>query len=184
MRAFCKLKAEQPAAAFKEFHQQVLNEAARCIEMPYNIAAANSSQYNYASGRLDHQMFFMSVSIAQTFVTERLIEPFFSDFWLPQYLALASGIAPSDLDLSEYKHLWGWDKPPHIDQLKEMQAITGYWDKGLLTDEEILLDWNVDPEMHYEQLERMVSMRSGLGLPLPGVVAQQVVTGDADADQD
>ena len=33
--------------------------------MPLNIAAGNSSGYNYASGRLDHQAFFKAIRIDQ-----------------------------------------------------------------------------------------------------------------------
>ena len=43
------------------FKKEILNEIARCLGMPYNISAGNSSGYNYASGRLDHQTYFKAV---------------------------------------------------------------------------------------------------------------------------
>ena len=50
-----QIKAEQPATSYAEFKREILNEIARCLNLPYNIAACNSSGYNYASGRLDHR---------------------------------------------------------------------------------------------------------------------------------
>jgi len=47
----------QPGTAYGEFKREILNEIARCLNMPFNIAAGNSSGYNYASGRLDHQTY-------------------------------------------------------------------------------------------------------------------------------
>jgi hypothetical protein len=33
--------------------------------MPFNVAAGNSSGYNYASGRLDHQTYFKAIRVKQ-----------------------------------------------------------------------------------------------------------------------
>jgi len=49
---------KQPVTTYGEFKHEILNEIARCLSMPYNIAAGNSSGYNYASGRLDHQTYY------------------------------------------------------------------------------------------------------------------------------
>lgn len=38
-----QLEAEQPATTYAEFKREVLNESARCLNMPFNIAAGNSS---------------------------------------------------------------------------------------------------------------------------------------------
>jgi hypothetical protein len=50
-----QLKSEHPNATFEAFHKTLINEQARPVSMPYNKAACDSSSYNYASGRLDHQ---------------------------------------------------------------------------------------------------------------------------------
>ncbi|MCX7428035.1 MAG: phage portal protein [Planctomycetia bacterium] len=56
-----QLQAEQPATTYAEFKREILNEIARCLNMPFNVAAGNSSGYNYASGRLDHQTYYKSI---------------------------------------------------------------------------------------------------------------------------
>ena len=49
---------QKPSTTYAEFKKELLNEIARCLNMPFNVAAGNSSGYNYASGRLDHQTYF------------------------------------------------------------------------------------------------------------------------------
>ena len=46
-----QLDPKQPASTYAEFKREILNEIARCLNMPFNVAAGNSSNYNYASGR-------------------------------------------------------------------------------------------------------------------------------------
>jgi capsid protein len=58
-----QMHAEQPATTYAEFKREILNEIARCLNMPFNVAAGNSSGYNYASGRLDHQTYFKSIRV-------------------------------------------------------------------------------------------------------------------------
>ena len=44
-----QMQSEQPATTYAEFKKEILNEIARCLNMPFNVAAGNSSGYNYAS---------------------------------------------------------------------------------------------------------------------------------------
>ena len=37
-----QIEAEQPATTYAEFKREILNEIARCLNMPYNVAAGNS----------------------------------------------------------------------------------------------------------------------------------------------
>ena len=39
---------KQPVTTYGEFKHEILNEISRCLNIPYNIAAGNSSGYNYA----------------------------------------------------------------------------------------------------------------------------------------
>lgn len=58
-----QLKAEQPTSTYDSFTDAKLNEASRALSMPLNVAKANSSSYNYASGRLDHQVYHRKIDI-------------------------------------------------------------------------------------------------------------------------
>lgn len=116
-----QLHAEQPTGTYAEFKREVLNEIARCLNMPFNVAAGNSASYNYASGRLDHQTYFKSLRIDQsrieTVVLDRLLAAWFDEAVLVDEL-LPSGLGP----IAEWPHAWFWDGHEHVDPLKEANA--------------------------------------------------------------
>lgn len=118
-----QLKAEAPTDAHDAFVKAILREIARCIDMPFNIAAGDSSSYNYASGRLDHQTYFRSIDIERAYFVRRCLKPLFRD-WLREYLASQSGISPASVDISTYRHEWRWDGYEHVDPQKEGNART------------------------------------------------------------
>ena len=60
-----QVQAQQPTTTYAEFKNEILNEIARCLNIPFNVAAGNSSGYNYASGRLDHQTYYKSIRVDQ-----------------------------------------------------------------------------------------------------------------------
>ena len=68
-----QLEAKYPPSSYKEVKWELIGEAARPIHMPTNIALANSSEYNYASGRLDHQAYFRYVRAVQNWLSRRLL---------------------------------------------------------------------------------------------------------------
>lgn len=110
-----QLDPKQPCSTYAEFKHEILNEIARCLNMPFNIAAGNSSGYNYASGRLDHQTYYKSIKVDQEFtacvVLDRIL-----DLWLREY-TLANGIT-----LESFEHTWFWDGMEHVDPMKEAKA--------------------------------------------------------------
>lgn len=172
-----QLRAEQPTTTYREFRDAILNEICRCLNMPFNVAVGNSADYNYASGRLDHQMYFRMIDVERDDLVNNAVEVVF-ERWLREYLALSSGIAPSDVNLELYPHRWFFDPHPHVDPQKEASAVQMLWDKGLVTDDDYLMAQGIDPEEHYEKLEAMIKERKPLGLPLPGLAMQSIVTNE------
>lgn len=118
-----QILAAQPAATYEMFKAELLNEIARCLNMPYNIAACNSSKYNYSSGKLDHQIYFRAIGIEQSQIEDDILELIF-EMWLREYLAEKSGISPMSIDLDLYHHYWAWDAGEAVDSVKEAQAET------------------------------------------------------------
>ena len=110
-----QIKAEQPATTYAEFKKEILNEIARCISIPFNVAAGNSSGYNYASGRLDHQTYFKSIRVDQAFTAERALDPILAQ-WLWEW-QLLHGVM-----LAMTQHQWFWDGTEHVDPQKEAKA--------------------------------------------------------------
>jgi lambda family phage portal protein len=116
-----QLEAEQPSTTYGEFKREILNEIARCLNMPFNVAAGNSSGYNYASGRLDHQTYFKSIRVDQaqleTVVLDRILAAWFDE------AVLIPGLLPADAGpIAQWPHQWFWDGHEHVDPAKEANA--------------------------------------------------------------
>ena len=158
-----QLDPKQPASNYAEFKKEILNEIARCLNIPFNVAACNSSGYNYASGRLDHQTYFRSLRIEQDFVERKLLDPLFRR-WLREW-GLATGKA---LDVTQDAFVWFWDGHEHVDPNKEARAqavrlanltttlATEYAKQGK--------DW----EAEVRQIAKERALLDELGLPQPG----------------
>jgi capsid protein len=116
-----QMQAEQPATTYAEFKHEILNEIARCLNMPFNVAAANSSGYNYASGRLDHQTYFKAIRVEQSHlecvVLDRILTAWFDE------AALLADFLPAGLGpIADWPHQWFWDGHEHVDPAKEASA--------------------------------------------------------------
>jgi lambda family phage portal protein len=116
-----QLQAEQPSTGYAEFKHEVLNEIARCLNMPFNVAAGNSSGYNYASGRLDHQTYFKAIRVDQSHLECVVLDRVFAA-WLDE-AALIPGLLPAGLGpFADWPHQWFWDGQEHVDPAKEASA--------------------------------------------------------------
>lgn len=162
-----QLKAEQPTTTYNMFRDAILNEIARCLNMPFNKAAGNSSGYNYASGRLDHQTYFEFIDVVRQDLEEIVLDTIFA-WWLDEAV-LVPGVLPDDMGpIAEMTHSWRWPRHRSIDPLKQAMADKLLWDIGFLSDEEYCHENDLDPEDHYDSLSRQQKKRKKLKLPMPG----------------
>jgi hypothetical protein len=116
-----QLQAEQPSTTYAEFKREILNEIARCLNMPFNIAAGNSSSYNYASGRLDHQTYYKSLRVEQAHMESVVLDRVLAA-WLDEAVLIPE-LWPEDLGpMLEWPHQWFWDGQEHVDPAKEATA--------------------------------------------------------------
>ena len=118
-----QITPQQPATGYAEFKKEILNEIARCLNMPFNVACGNSSGYNYASGRLDHQVYYKSIRVDQAHmgisVLDRVLRA-----WLDEAI-LISDFLPIWLRTATFRdltHQWFWDGQEHVDPAKEANA--------------------------------------------------------------
>jgi len=113
-----QIEAQQPATSYAEFKREILNEIARCLNLPYNIAACNSSGYNYASGRLDHQTYYKSIRVEQSHLAEAVLDPIFAA-WIGEAELLSDFAFLRTMDAG---HQWFFDGTEHVDPAKEANA--------------------------------------------------------------
>ena len=108
---------KQPVTTYGEFKHEILNEISRCLNIPYNIAAGNSSGYNYASGRLDHQTYYKSLKVDRSYIEEIILDRIL-EMWLNEW-RLVRKRTVEDCDC---RHVWFWDGQEHVDPQKEANA--------------------------------------------------------------
>lgn len=163
-----QMKAEQPATTYREFDDKLIGEGARPLNMPSNIALCNSSGYNYASGRLDHQTYDRSTEIDQSDLENDILDPLLFGWLaiaieLPGYLpwrtaAVLRGGLP---------HSWLWRKRPHVDPQKEANAQKTRLASNTTTIAREVADQGLDFEDHVEELMREIEWYRNNGLKHP-----------------
>jgi lambda family phage portal protein len=114
-----QIKAEQPATAYAEFKRELLNEIARCLNIPLNIALCNSAGYNYASGRLDHQVFFKAIRIEQADMAATVLDKILGAWIQEAMLTTEFSLLRT---LRYLPHQWFFDGHEHVDPAKEANA--------------------------------------------------------------
>jgi lambda family phage portal protein len=111
-----------PSTTHKMYVDGLLNECARCLNMPFNVAACNSASYNYASGRLDYQIYHKSIRVMRSLIERRVLQKIFSA-WLEEAVLIPGVVPDSAGPSSEWTMRWAWDSGEHVDPLKEASAI-------------------------------------------------------------
>jgi lambda family phage portal protein len=119
-----QLKAEQPTTTYGMFKQEILNEIARCIHVPFNVAAGNSAGYNYSSGRLDHKGYYGAIAIEQSDLEQIWLDRIFKAWYAEARLITLADGTPfvPDVDLSYRPWAFAWDPPADIDPVKTSNA--------------------------------------------------------------
>ena len=174
-----QLKAEQPTSTYKDFKREILNEIARCLQLPYNVAALDSSSYNYASGRMDHQVHAMNQRVERDQLERTMLDRVLSA-WVNE--ATLAGVLPAGLpDFSEWNWAWVWDGKDHVDPAKEANAAETRLRTltTTLASEYARQGKRWDVELRQIAAERAL-MRE-LDLVMPDAAPQPVLPDEADA---
>lgn len=118
-----QLKAEHPGPTYDTFHKTLLNEQGRPKSMPYNKTACDSSQYNYASGRLDHQTYHGHLDVDREDGNDQVLDPTF-DLWLDLSIRRFGWLGgdPEAVGPGARFHTWDWPKHRVADVESEANA--------------------------------------------------------------
>lgn len=113
-----QVKAEQPATTYGDFKAEIIAEIARCLDMPYNIAAGSSKGHTYSSGKLDHRTYYKSIRVRQRHVAVDVLDRILSA-WLGE-ARLIPGYLPDELRYADavVPHRYFWDEPEDIEPAK------------------------------------------------------------------
>ncbi len=178
-----QMQAEQPSTSYKEFKNEILNEIARCLNLPFNVAAGNSSGYNYASGRLDHQTYYKSLRVEQSHL-ERVVLDRVLAAWLDE-ATLVPDYLPTDLGpIADWPHQWFWDGHEHVDPAKEATAQATRLANNTTTLAYEYARQGRDWEDALYQRAKEVALMSQLGLPIAQLPLTQLTeTPSATSDE-
>ena len=109
-----QLEAKHPTANHTEFVKIILSEVARCICSTYGSVAGDFSNFSYASGRLDNQIYHKSIIVDRSNWEDEVLNPIL-DQWLREW-SLANNVFFEE----EYlPRTWFWDGFMHVDPSKE-----------------------------------------------------------------
>jgi len=117
---FEQLKPEQPTSTYAMFKRELIGEIGRALGLPFNISALDSSSYNYASGRMDHQVYATTQRIMRDDLERKLLDRVL-EAWVNE--ATLAGYMPQGVPaFSEWDWSWQWDGKEHVDPKKEADA--------------------------------------------------------------
>lgn len=128
--------AKHPGSTYEMIVRTILNEIARPLSMPYNIAACNSAGYNYSSGRLDHQTYYKSIEVDQSLLESLVLDSLLQS-WLEEAVfvpGLLDGLPP----IADLEFQWCWDAQPVIDESSDANASEKRIQSGQST---LALEW-------------------------------------------
>ena len=182
-RKEAKATPEQPATTYPQFKREILSEIARCLGMPYNVAACDSSTHNYASGRLDDQLYRRSIGIEQDHLEQIVLDPLLAAFLAEA--RLVPGLLPPGPWFDEAGgHQWFWEGLEDSDP-RWTAAEADLVKTGLLTEARYYGRRGYDWEAEISQRKREKDAREASGLPQPwdrpeAAPATPAKTDDAD----
>jgi lambda family phage portal protein len=117
-----QMKPEHPTTTFDSFEKRLLNQIARCLSMPYIVAALDSSAANYSSMRGDYLVYRKTIACHRDDTERLILDPLLHD-WLDE-AALVAGMLPDGLPpVASWNWSWTWDGFEHVDPLKEAEAL-------------------------------------------------------------
>ena len=186
-----QIKAEQPVNTYKDFKAEILNEIARCLNMPFNIAAGNSSGYNYSSGRLDHQTYYKSIDVERSTIEDTILGPLFAT-WLGEAIErrALSREALSQLEkVNDRPNVqWFWDGMKHVDPAKEATAEATRLTSNTTTLARVFaeqgLDWEEELEQRGKELELMNKLGITPAMPAPAANTSKTPVEDDEEGAD
>lgn len=182
-----QMKAEHPSTTYAEFKKELLNEIARCMQMPFNVAAGNSSGYNYASGRLDHQTYFKSLRVEQEHIGSGVLDRLLYAF-LQEAVLISGLVPPRARRLIAGKtlppHQWFFDGTEHVDPAKEATAQQTRLGSNTTTLAREYARQGLDWEPEIRQRAREIALLKELGItPEPAAPAPAPAQPEPDPEE-
>lgn len=143
-----QMKAEHPGTTYEAFHASQVNEMARPKSIPQNLAMCNSSGYNFASGKLDHGTYFLTIDIEREDCVDTVLDPLFARWFERAILVYGWGF---DATLGK-RHSWDWPHHPVGDPESEANATDKRLKNGSTSLSQVYAEQGLDFEDHVAEM--------------------------------
>lgn len=141
-----QLRTDQPTTTYEMFRRAIWGEIARTADMPYNVAAGDSSKHNYASGRLDYQGYDTAIDVERAEIEadglDVILHAWFDELTLTPYMP--SGIGSHDALPCE----WYWPSRGHVDRTKNANGEATEIRTGVNNRRRVLKSRGIDIKAH------------------------------------
>ena len=172
-----QMDAKHPNAQYKDFLRSQINEQGRPRAMPVNVAMGDSSDHNFASGKLDHMPWHQRMRVEREDCNDLVLDPVFS-LWFEE-LALQLGFRSRNMP----RHTWDWPELPVADEkarasANNMNLQNGsktlselYSEKGQDFEEDVLPKMAQDYGVSVDEMRQILLTRN-----LGGLTTQAQIT--------
>ena len=170
-----QMRAEHPNATYKEFQRQIISEEGRPIAMPHNVAACDSSDHNFASGKLDFTPWYVRLDNDRMDCNDTVLVKLFARFWKLAVLTYGWNANPDQPPA----HRWNWPRHPIADVEAEANAnktklgtgqttLTRIYDDAGLDFNEVVVEMASDYGVAVDEMKALLRQAVfGNGNPLP-----------------
>lgn len=146
--------------------------------MPLNVALGDSSGYNYASGRLDHQSYHKLIRVERKLIEEVILNRLFDLFKIFDRIT-----HPADYR-NDVRASFMWDSFGHVDPVKEANAqATRLANFTANISTELAADGRDFADM-VEQRAKEIQLLEASGLPIPDFYKSGEAMLSADTPED
>lgn len=150
-----QMRAEHPTTNFKEFCDFLKSHLGRASNMPRNVAIGDSSGYNYASGRLDHQTWDSCLTIHRNdliaYILDRIYFAFIREL-IPELKAAGTHFTEADQErLLSQPPQWMFRRRKHVDPSKEANADSLKLRNAMMTREDYWAEQGEDGKQKTDQ---------------------------------
>lgn len=162
-----QLKAEQPTTNYEMFERAILRQIARCLHIPRSIAAGDSADLNYSSGRLDHQVYHWMIWTDRYFLETAVLDRLFRE-WVAESRKADPSLW-SDVSATEpLRHGWNWDGFKHVDPEAEANAQYQRLINGTTSPQRECAEEGYSFEETLDEIAEARRMYAARGIPYPG----------------
>jgi capsid protein len=118
----------QPTDLHRDFVDIKIRETARCVNMPFTIAAMDSSKSNMSARYLDSQIYAAGIRVERADLANEFLEWLFLGHWVKEYWLVRGNVPRGE---EGYPHLWYFPSlNQHADPSKVANAQQTRIDSG------------------------------------------------------